>query len=54
MVFASLGLDSAGAAVPFVTGWAERAEGDPIEADAELIARPPQRIEAAVCERPRP
>jgi antirestriction protein ArdC len=48
-VCASLGLDSAGSAVPYVTGWAERAEGDPIEAYAELIDRLARRIEAVVC-----
>ncbi|HEX4306481.1 MAG TPA: ArdC-like ssDNA-binding domain-containing protein [Solirubrobacterales bacterium] len=49
-VCASLGLDSAGAAVPYVTGWAERAEGDPIEAYAGLIDRLARRIEGAVCD----
>jgi antirestriction protein ArdC len=44
-VCASLGLDSAGAAVPYVTGWAERAEGDPVQASAELIDRLARRIE---------
>jgi antirestriction protein ArdC len=48
-VCASLGLDSAGSAVPYVTGWAERTEGDPIEAYAELIDRLARRIEAVVC-----
>lgn len=47
-VCASLGLDSAGAAVPYVTGWAERTEGDPIEAYAELIDRLARRLEGAV------
>jgi antirestriction protein ArdC len=49
-VCASLGLDSAGSAVPYVAGWAERAEGDPIEAYAELIDRLARRIEAVVCD----
>ncbi len=49
-VCASLGLDSAGAAVPYVTGWAERAEGDPIEAYAELIDRLARRLEGALSE----
>ena len=49
-VCASLGLDSAGSAVPYVTGWAERAEGDPIEAYAELIDRLARRIEEVVCD----
>jgi antirestriction protein ArdC len=48
-VCASLGLDSGGSAVPYVTGWAERAEGDPIEAYAELIDRLAGRIEEVVC-----
>jgi antirestriction protein ArdC len=47
-VCASLGLDSSGSAVPYVAGWAERAEGDPIEAYAELIDRLARRIEAVV------
>jgi len=47
-VCASLGLDSAGSAVPYVTGWAESAEADPIEAYAELIDRLARRIEAVV------
>jgi antirestriction protein ArdC len=49
-VCASLGLDSSGSAVPYVTGWAERAEGDPIEAYAELIDRLARRIEGVVCD----
>jgi antirestriction protein ArdC len=49
-VCASLGLDSAGAAVPYVAGWAERAEGDPIESYAELIDRLARRIEGVVCD----
>jgi antirestriction protein ArdC len=49
-VCASLGLDSAGSAVPYVAGWAERVEGDPIESYAELIDRLARRIEAVVCE----
>lgn len=48
-VCASLGLDSAGSAVPYVTGWAERAEGEPIEAYAELIDRLARRLEDVVC-----
>jgi antirestriction protein ArdC len=44
-VCASVGLDSAGSAVPYVTGWAERADGDPIESYAELIDRLARRIE---------
>jgi antirestriction protein ArdC len=47
-VCAGLGLDSSGSAVPYVTGWAERAEGDPIEAYAELIDRLARRIEEVV------
>jgi hypothetical protein len=31
------------------TGWAERAEGDPSCAYAELIDRPARRIEAVAC-----
>jgi antirestriction protein ArdC len=49
-VCASLGLDSAGSAVPYVAGWAERAEGDPIEAYAELIDRLARQIEAVACD----
>jgi antirestriction protein ArdC len=48
-VCASLGLDSAGSSVPYVAGWAERAEGDPIEAYAGLIDRLARRIEGVVC-----
>jgi antirestriction protein ArdC len=51
-VCASLGLDSSGSAVPYVAGWAESAEGDPIEAYAELIDRLARRLEAVACERP--
>jgi antirestriction protein ArdC len=46
-VCASLGLDSGGSAVPYVAGWAE---GDPIEAYAELIDRLARRIEEVVCD----
>jgi hypothetical protein len=35
--------------VPYVAGWAEGAEGDPIEAYAELIDRLARRIEQIVC-----
>jgi antirestriction protein ArdC len=49
-VCASLGLDSSGSSVPYVAGWAEGVEGDPIEAYAELIDRLARRIEAVVCE----
>jgi antirestriction protein ArdC len=48
-VCASLGLDSAGSSVPYVAGWAEGVEGDPIEAYAELIDRLARRIEGVVC-----
>jgi antirestriction protein ArdC len=48
-VCASLGLDTAGAAVSYVAGWFERAEGDPLEAYAELIDRLARRLEG-VCE----
>jgi hypothetical protein len=34
--------------VPYVAGWAERAEGDPIEAYAELIDRLARRLEGVV------
>jgi antirestriction protein ArdC len=44
-VCASIGLDSAGSAVPYVAGWAEAAEGDPIEGYAELIDRLARSIE---------
>jgi antirestriction protein ArdC len=49
-VCASLGLDSAGSAVPYIAGWAEGVEGDPIEAYAELIDRLARRIEEVVCD----
>ncbi|MGH2941118.1 MAG: hypothetical protein ACRDPE_23715 [Solirubrobacterales bacterium] len=42
-------LDSSGSAVPYVTGWAERVEGDLIEAYAELIDRLARRLETVVC-----
>jgi antirestriction protein ArdC len=45
-----LGLDSSGAAVPYVAGWAEGAGGDPVEAYACLIDRLARRIEAVVCD----
>jgi antirestriction protein ArdC len=45
-----LGLDSGGSAVPYVAGWAERAEGDPIEAYACMIDRLARRIEEVVCD----
>jgi antirestriction protein ArdC len=45
-----LGLDSGGSAVPYVAGWAESAEGDPIEAYAELIDRLARRIEGVICD----
>jgi antirestriction protein ArdC len=47
-VCAALGLDSAGSSVPYVAGWEERADRDPIEAYAELIDRLAKRIESAV------
>jgi antirestriction protein ArdC len=47
-VCASLGLDSAGSSVPYVAGWAEGVEGDPIEAYGELIDRLARRIESVV------
>jgi antirestriction protein ArdC len=49
-VCASLGLDSAGSSVPYVAGWAEGTEGDPIEDYAELIDRFARRVEGVVCE----
>jgi antirestriction protein ArdC len=49
-VCASLGLDSGGSSVPYVAGWAEGLEGDPVEAYAELIDRLARRIEAVVCD----
>jgi antirestriction protein ArdC len=48
-VCASVGLDSAGSAVPYVAGWDEQAQGDPIEAYAELIDRLARRLEAVIC-----
>lgn len=47
-VCASLGLDTAGFAVPYVTGWFERTDGDPLEAYAELIDRLARRLEEIV------
>jgi antirestriction protein ArdC len=47
-VCASLGLDTAGASVPYLAGWSERAEGDPIESYAALIDRLASRLEEAV------
>lgn len=47
-VCATLGLDTAGSAVPYVTGWFERADGDPLEAYAELIDRLARRLEDVV------
>ena len=49
-VCAVLGLDSGGSAVPYVAGWSEAAEGDPIESYAELIDRLARRLEAVVCD----
>jgi antirestriction protein ArdC len=49
-VCASLGLDTGGSAVPYVAGWAEGTEGDPIESYAELIDRLARRIEEVVCD----
>jgi antirestriction protein ArdC len=49
-VCASLGLDSSGSAVPYVAGWIEGVEGDPIEAYAELIDRLARRLEGVVCD----
>jgi antirestriction protein ArdC len=51
-VCASVGLDSAGSAVPHVTGWAERAEVDAIESYAELIDRLARRIEEVLIPAP--
>ncbi len=45
-----LGLDSGGSSVPYVAGWAEGVEGDPIESYAELIDRLARRIEEVVCD----
>jgi hypothetical protein len=50
LVCASLGLDSSGSSVPYVAGWAEGLEGDPIESYAELIDRLARRVEGVVCE----
>jgi hypothetical protein len=49
-VCASLGLDSGGSAEPYVAGWADQVEGDPIESYAELIDRLARRLEDVVCE----
>ncbi|HTR74166.1 MAG TPA: zincin-like metallopeptidase domain-containing protein [Solirubrobacterales bacterium] len=50
-VCASLGLNSGGSSVPYVAGWAEAGEGDPIESYAELIDRLARRIESRLGER---
>jgi antirestriction protein ArdC len=47
-VCGSLGLDTAGNAVPYVASWFEGADGDPLEAYAELIDRLARRIEEVV------
>jgi antirestriction protein ArdC len=47
-VCASLGLDTGGSAIPYVTGWFERTEGDPLEAFAELIDRLARRLEDVI------
>jgi antirestriction protein ArdC len=47
-VCASVGLDTAGAAVPYIAGWSEGAGGQPIEVFAALIDRLARRLEAAV------
>jgi antirestriction protein ArdC len=44
-VCASVGLDTAGAAVPYIAGWSEGANGEPIEAYAALIDRLARRLE---------
>ena len=45
-VCASLGLDTSGQAIPYMAGWSEGTEGDPIEAYAALIDRLARRLEA--------
>jgi antirestriction protein ArdC len=47
-VCSSLGLDTSANAVPYLAGWDERSEGDPIESYAALIDRLARRIEGAV------
>jgi antirestriction protein ArdC len=44
-VCASLGLDTGGAAVPYIAGWSEGAHGELIEAYAALIDRLARRLE---------
>lgn len=45
LVCGSLGLDTGGSAVPYVAGWFERADGDPLETYAEMIDRLARRLE---------
>lgn len=47
-VCAGLGLDTAGAAVPYIAGWAEGSGEEPIEAYAALIDRLARRLEVVV------
>ncbi len=47
-VCASVGLDTAGAAVPYIAGWSEGAHGDSIERYAELIDRLARQLEEVV------
>jgi antirestriction protein ArdC len=47
-VCSSLGLDTSAESVPYLAGWDERSEGDPIESYAALIDRLARRIEDAV------
>ncbi len=44
-VCASLGLDTAGSAIPYMAGWSESAGADPIESYAALIDRLARRLE---------
>jgi antirestriction protein ArdC len=44
-VCASLGLDTAGAAIPYLAGWSHSAGSEPIEAYAALIDRLARRLE---------
>jgi antirestriction protein ArdC len=44
-VCASVGLDTAGSAIPYMTGWAEGVGGEPIERYAALIDRLARRLE---------
>jgi antirestriction protein ArdC len=47
-VCGALGLDTSDASIPYIAGWGERTEGEPIERYAALIDRLASRLEDAV------